>query len=310
MYGVLALKIDFYYVPLMFLGYALMERPADLERFLVVNIAAGILIAGLGIAQSVVGGNFLTPDDLAPELYELTHTLRYSPITHSASAVTSSVFVSSGRFSFYLILLWILAMGAQGYLLLARRPGAKYGFFGIGVVTVAVMITGTRTPFVFMLASALMMSAAFLWGAPWRWGQGHRLVKALRRAFLVERGRVGPDGHGFPHRAWGPLEVPVRNVVIAGNEGSEWQVRGWDYPIQNLLMAFDHDRWVEGYGTGTASLGMQYVTRIIGGAGPAGCGGERLRQSFGGNGGSGSDPVAILGFSTAVLRMESSKATS
>jgi len=51
------------------LGYAMMDRPADLDRFLIVNLAAGILIAGLGIAQSVLGVSFLTPDNLAPELF-------------------------------------------------------------------------------------------------------------------------------------------------------------------------------------------------------------------------------------------------
>ena len=258
-YGLLGLKIYFYYAPLMLLGYAMMDRPAVLERFLVVNLAAGFVIAALGIAQSVMGGNFLTPDEMAPEFYELTHTLRFSPVTHSASAVTSSVFVSSGRFSFYLILLWILAMGAQGYLLLSRRPVAKYGFIGIGVVTVAVMITGTRTPFVFMLASALMMTSAFLWGAPWKWGQGHRLVKALRRAFFI--GAIGLllMGEVFPlvlGNHWRFL-----SETLFG-EGSEVKNRGWDYPTENLLLAFDHDRWVEGYGTGVNSLGMQYVTRL------------------------------------------------
>ena len=53
MYGLLGLKLYFYYAPLMLLGYAMMDRPDDLERFLVVNIAAGILISGLGITQSV-----------------------------------------------------------------------------------------------------------------------------------------------------------------------------------------------------------------------------------------------------------------
>ena len=262
LYGLLGLKVYFYYAPLMFLGYAMMERPADLERFLVVNLAAGILIAGLGIAQSVMGGNFLTPDDMAPELYELTHTVRYSPITNSASAVTSSVFVSSGRFSFYLILLWILAFGAQGYLLLSRRPGAKYGFIGIGVVTVAVMITGTRTPFVFMAMSALMMTSAFLWGAPWKWGQGHRLVKALRRGFFV--GAVGLIlmAEVFP-LVLGDHWRFLSETLSIGGEGSELQNRAWDYPTSNLILAFQHERWIEGYGTGVNSLGMQYVERFI-----------------------------------------------
>jgi hypothetical protein len=263
LYGVLGLKMYFYYAPLMLLGYAMMERPADLERFLVVSLLAGILIAGLGIVQSVVGGNFLTPDNIAPELYELTHTVRYSPVTHSASAVTSSVFVSSGRFSFYLIFLWILAFGAQGYLLLSRRPGAKYGFIGIGVVTVAVMITGTRTPFVFMIASALMMTSAFLWGAPWKWGQGQRLVKALRRAFfvgaigLILMSELAPIVLGDHWRF-------LSETLSYGGEGNELYGRGVGYPMDNLIMAFQHDRWLEGYGTGTTSLGLQYVANYLG----------------------------------------------
>src|ERR1700688_934057 len=101
LYGVLGLKTYFYYTPLMLLGYAMMDRPADLDRFLVINIGAGVIIAGLGIAQSVLGVSFLTPDDIAPELYALTHTVRESPISHSTSAVTTSVFVSSGRFSWF-----------------------------------------------------------------------------------------------------------------------------------------------------------------------------------------------------------------
>jgi hypothetical protein len=261
-FGLLGLKLYFFYTPLMFLGYAMMSRPEDLERFLVVNLAAGILIAGLGIAQSTLGVTFLNPEDMAPELYSLSHTVRFSPITHSASRVTSSVFVSSGRFSFYLILLWILAFGAQGYLLLCRRPGAKYGFIGIGVVTVANMITGTRTPFVFMIVSALMMSSAFLWGAPWKWGQGHRLVKALRRGFFI--GAVGLllMAEVFPLVLGDHWRYLSETLSISG-EGSELQNRGWDYPTTNLMLAFQHDRWVEGYGTGMNSLGMQYVERLI-----------------------------------------------
>ena len=263
LYGILGLKIYFYYAPLMLLGYAMMDRPADLERFLVINLAAGILIAGLGVAQSVLGVSFLTPDDISPELYELTHTSRISPITHSVSTVTSSVFVSSGRFSFYLIMLWILAMGAQGYLLLARRPGAKYGFFGIGVVTVAVVITGTRTPFVFMAASALVMTAGFLLGCALAAGdRGRRLVTALRRAFLIGGISLILMAEVFP-AVLGDHWRFIAETMSFGGEGSELQNRAYDYPMDNLRKAFDHERWVEGYGTGVASLGMQYVARFL-----------------------------------------------
>src|SRR5258706_11486401 len=38
LYGLVGLKLYFYYAPLMFLGYAMVDRPKDLERFLLVNI--------------------------------------------------------------------------------------------------------------------------------------------------------------------------------------------------------------------------------------------------------------------------------
>jgi hypothetical protein len=246
----------------MYLGYAMLKSPADLDRLLKVSLTAGIVISALGIAQSVLGITFLTPADTQADLYDLSHVVRISPITHQEVFATSSVFVSAGRFSFYLILLWILATGAQGYFLLARKSGAKYGFVGIGVVTVAVMITGTRTPFVFTIGSAFVMTAAFLWGAPWRWGQGHRMVKALRRGFLV-------GGLGLI------LMVEVFPAAIGGNwlffsetlslngEGSQLTERSWNYPVRNLLGAIDEGNLLTGHGTGMSSLGMQYVSRIL-----------------------------------------------
>ena len=215
MYGLLGLKLYFYYAPLMFLGYAMLKRPEDLDRLLKVSLIAGIVISGLGIAQSVLGVSFLTPEDSAAELYTLSHVVRFSPVTHKEIFAPSSVFVSAGRFSYYLILLWILAMGAQGYLLLSRKPGAKYGFWGIGVVTVAVMITGTRTPFVFVIGSGFVMTAAFLWGAPWRWGQGHRMVKALRRGIPDRRTRLDPHGRSVSHGHRRELVFLYRNALVA-----------------------------------------------------------------------------------------------
>jgi hypothetical protein len=268
LYGLLGLKLYFYYAPLMFLGFAMLNRPADLDRLLKVSLIAGIAIAGLGIAQSVLGVSFLTPADTPEELYELSHLVRYSPLTHQQVFAPSSVFVTAGRFSFYLIMLWILALGAQGYFLLARKPGANYGFLGLGVVTVAVMVTGTRTPFVFVIGSVLVMTAAFLWGAPWRWGQGHRMVRALRRGFLI--GGVGLI-----------LMVEVFPTIIGGNwafftetlsvngEGSELAKRSWEYPVQNLMGAIGEGDLLVGHGTGMSSLGMQYVGRLLNETPPA-----------------------------------------
>src|SRR5262249_4415988 len=44
---------------------------------------------------------------------------------------------------------------------------------------------------------------------------------------------------------------------------SELVSRARDYPLRNFIQAFNTDRWVYGYGTGTASLGIQYVAHVL-----------------------------------------------
>ena len=261
LYGLLGLKLYFYYVPLMFLGYAMVNRPTELERLLKVCLIGGIVVAGLGVTQSVLGSSFLTPEDTAPELYTLSHVTRYSPVTHQAAYATSSVFVSAGRFSFYLILLWTLALGGLGYMLLSRRGNAKYGYLGIGVITVAVMTSGTRGSFVFTVGSSFVIAAAFLWGAPWRWGQGHRMVKALRRGFLFGGLALILMLQVFPKVLGGDWAF-VSETLSYNGQGSDLANRAWDYPIRNLLGAFGGN-WIAGNGTGMNSLGMQYVSSYL-----------------------------------------------
>jgi hypothetical protein len=48
-YGLLGLKLYFYYVPMMFVGYALIETEADLYRFLVINMLLAIAISGIWV---------------------------------------------------------------------------------------------------------------------------------------------------------------------------------------------------------------------------------------------------------------------
>jgi hypothetical protein len=87
-------------------------------------------------------------------------------------------------------------------------------------------------------------------------------VKALRRTFLV--GGIGLIlmAEVFPFvlgRNWAYLS----ETLAYKGEGSELANRSWDYPIRNLEMAFEHERWVVGYGTGLNSLGNQYVAKFL-----------------------------------------------
>jgi len=261
-YGLLGLKLYFFYVPLILVGYALVRTGRELERFLVYNVILGILIGALGIVQSVVGFSFLNPATLAPELQELGQLTRRSPITHLAVVAPTSVFVSAGRFGTFVILAAILALGAQAYLLLTRRR-AVYGFLGIGIAIVAAMQSGSRGCILYTMMSALVLSAGFLWGAPWRWGQGRRLVKAVRRACFVGAVGLFLMIQLFP-KSIGASWAFYSETLSPTSSASELRYRSWDQPIVNLEQAFEHERWFYGYGTGTASLGTQYVARLLG----------------------------------------------
>jgi hypothetical protein len=125
------------------------------------------------------------------------------------------------------------------------------------------MQSGSRGAIIYVTMSLLVLSAGFLWGAPWRWGQGRRLVKAMRRAFLV-----GAIGLFFMVQFF-PSSIGARwafysETLSPTSSASELHYRTWDYPVSNLLTALEHPRWLYGDGTGTASLGMQYVARVLG----------------------------------------------
>lgn len=263
LYGLLGLKLYFYYFPLIYAGYSLMRNRKDLEQLLVYNLGFGLLIAILGIIQSIVGLKFLNPSALAPELEVLGNLTRFSPITHRAVPQPTSVFVSTGRFASYIILVLILALGANAYLLVTRRRGAAYGFLAIGIAVVATVQTGSRGALIYVAMSMLVLSAGFLWGAPWRWGQGRRLVKAMRGAFLVSALGLFFMIQFFPSSI-GASWAFYSETLSPTSSASELQNRTWTYPLHNLMTALQHPRWLYGDGTGTASLGMQYVAKALG----------------------------------------------
>jgi hypothetical protein len=262
-YGLLGLKLYFYYVPLMFVGYALIDTNRDLERVLIFNVVPGLVIAVLGIIQSVIGLTFLNPTELAPELKELGNLTRESPLTHMSIPSPTSVFASSGRFAWYVIVVAILALGAQAYLLLTRRRRAAWGFLGVGVTIVAAMQSASRATIVYTMMSVFVLSAGFLWGAPWRWGQGHRLVKAVRRSLLVGAAGLFMMVQLFP-TAIGANYAFYSETLDPSSSATQLQFRAIDYPLGNLEKVFEHDKWPYGYGTGTSSLGLQYVSKLLG----------------------------------------------
>jgi hypothetical protein len=260
LYGLLGLKVDFYYVPLMFVGYALIRNDADLRKFLVTNALLAGGIATFGIIQALVGNSFLNPAHLAPELEELGNLTKYTPLSNQPFSLPDSVFVSSGRFAIYLLVTFILMMGAAGYLLLSSERGRKPIFIATGLLVGATLLAGNRGTFAYVVATALVLSIAFLWGVPRL--QSERLMRAIRRSFIAGALVLAVILLLFPKDAGSRIAF-YTETLNPGSSAYEAGFRAWDYPIQNLSMAFDQPNWLIGNGTGTVSLGRQYVAKLL-----------------------------------------------
>ncbi len=261
-YSLLGLKLYFYYVPLIFLGYAIIEKEENLRQFLVLNMIIAGVIALLGIIQSIVGLTFLNPVELADDIKELGSLTRVAPISGALVSRPTSVFVSDGRFASYMVLMFIVGLGTAGYLLLRARKGQSIVFISIGLTAVGGVMSGSRGAFLYIAVSALVVSTAMLWGAPWRWRQGHRLVKAIRRSLILISVAVALTVMLFPDAILARWAF-YSETLSPDSSAYELDNRVWDYPYANLKGAFDNPHWVMGNGIGTASLGVQYVTRIM-----------------------------------------------
>lgn len=264
-YGLLGFKLYFYYIPLIYVGYALIRSDEDLRKFVVVNALAAGLIGTLGIVQAVLGHSFLNPKVLAPELRDLGQLDKVTPLTNQLLSLPSSVFVSAGRFGSFLILAFILVIGASGYLILYLHKGRSRNLvlLATGLIVGATLFSGARGAVVFIVASSLVLTVGFLWGAPWRWRQAHRLIKAIRRSVIVGALGLAAVLLLFPGEAASRIDY-YTETLLPSSQAYEVTRRGWDYPIENLVASFSRPNWVIGNGIGTASLGTQYVAKLVG----------------------------------------------
>jgi hypothetical protein len=261
-YGILGMKVYFLYFPLIYVGYALIDKEEDVRRFFSFNAILILAVVGLGIVQSVLGPTFLNPSKLQDDIRELSTTYRTAPISGLVAYRPNSVFVSAGRLQDFLVLSWILSLGFGGYLLLRSRRGRLLAFLTIGVVAVGSIMSASRGVFMWSGGSAVIIIGGFLWGAPWRQGEALRIVRTIQRSILV--GGLGL----FVLLALFPSDVASRFAIYSetlslSSPTSELVSRTRDYPLENLLKAFDYPRWPYGYGIGTSSLGVQYVARIM-----------------------------------------------
>jgi hypothetical protein len=259
-YGLLGLKLYFYYIPLMFLGYAMLRDENDLHRLMSVTMGLAGTIALIGIIQSIVGVDFLNPHSGA-DIEQLSHVVRFTSTGIHVPRPTS-VFVSDGRFGQYLILAFILGLGTAGYQLPRKSRAGWITLPTLALLAVAALMSGSRGAFAWVAISALVLSGGMLWGAPARLGHGGGLVKVVRRGFVCVALALALGATLFPDVMGAPWAL-YRETLSPGSPQFEAGNRAWDYPENELLKALSDPHSIVGHGIGTSSLGGQYVTRIL-----------------------------------------------
>ncbi len=263
-YGILGLKLFFYYVPLFFVGYALLNSEAELRHFFFVNMILAVIIISLGIAQSILGHTFLNPAIPAEDIRELSTLYRVSPISGLTLYRPTSVFVSTGRYGNFLLVIWLLASGFSGYLLLRHKRGRVLAFIVLALTVAGLALCSSRGVVLWSAGSAIVGALAFIWGAPWQQREVIRVLRGVQRTALGISLGLGLLFFIFPDALLSRVAF-YTETLSPGSTASNLQNRTWDYPIQNFLGAFRYERWPYGYGIGTSSLGLgtQYVARIF-----------------------------------------------
>jgi hypothetical protein len=260
-YGLMGFKLFFYYVPMVFLGYALINSEVELRRFFTVNIVLALIIISLGIAQSILGPSFLNPAHPQEDIRLLSGLYRGSE-GGALAYRPNSVFVSAGRYANFISVAWLLVLGFSGYLLLRQKRGRALAFIAIAVTATGAFLTASRGSFMWAMINVLATSVAFIWGAPWRQGEALRVFRTIQRAALGIGLGIVLLFSAYPDALLSRLAI-YEETLMPNSPTNELTHRGWDYPVQNFLGAFNYNRWPYGYGIGTASLGTQYVARIL-----------------------------------------------
>jgi hypothetical protein len=227
------------------------------------NMWIAIFVAGIGLVQSLGAKNFLNPSNGAPELYVLSHVTKTAPQSRLATLRPTSVFVSDGRFSDFLLLMFVLSFGFAAYLMIRPRPGRRIVFLAFGIVALAAVMTGVRFAFVSLIVDTVVLSLVTLWGVPedkrinFRWG------KAIRTGLIGCAVGIAITAAYFPEALESRLAY-YSETLSPGSSTSELDWRSLGYPVQEFSKVFTQPNWVGGNGIGIASLGSQYVFRLTG----------------------------------------------
>jgi len=252
--------MTFFYVPMIYLGYSFVDSEKRLRNFGYLLLSVGLLVSVGGILQSIWGVQFLNPE--APAEFFRLYGTRYSAVTGREVPRVTSVFVDSGRYSAYMLLLFLVGLGLLGLLYAAKKrkllsPGRFWCWVCWVSALVGLYVSGQRATLIWAVLTfvALVVDQAMLFLRKGRnvRGRGPRLL--VRVAVGVGLGVAVavvffPERFSAAYHLYSESLNPNRpDAEITSRPGGYWQ---------DIVRAFG----LVGHGTGSASLGLQYVAKL------------------------------------------------
>jgi hypothetical protein len=265
-YGILGLSLYFFFAPLALVGYEFAGNADDLRRLLRLLFTMAAVIAAVGIVQASGWRTFLNPPALAPELQSLGQLARYIPGLRKTILAPPSVFVSQARYMGFIGLVLTVLLGALATNAFEHRPNrALYGL--LALLGAAVYLGGSKGTLIYSLLTVLGMSGALLWGMRNRPWLGQRVARILRRGLIVLVLGLIALAYLFPNltRLWASYYY---QMLWPDSPRSVLVFRTQEYPLNEWLKALHTPGVLWGYGTGVASLGVQYIVRLLGASSP------------------------------------------
>lgn len=256
----LGLRMSLFYIPMLYLGYSFAKREEQLRHFWFLMLAVAALTSGLGIIQSIVGLEFLNPES-APNLR--LFLTRYVPGSGAAVPRPTSTFVDAGRFAQYMMVMAYVGLGIVAYFYnttaAARRSNRLLAWGAWVIIMIGLFLSGQRAAILWMVLSLAGMTLIWLTvkqrfrsqsGRPFPLGR----VLLAGAAVLVVSMAVAPQRFESALRFY-------TETIDPSSPYTEFSSRPQTY-ARLVTIAWEESAWL-GHGTGSASLGLQYVMPLL-----------------------------------------------
>ncbi len=278
---VIGMRMYFLYVPLLYLGYAYFDSEERLRRFLLFALLLGGGVAALGVLQALMGLDLLNPKGFVPGLR--LELIRVAPESQMSVPRPTSVFVDAGRFAQYLFVLFFLGLGALSYwqglhrdeeralweeprpriralacrVLSVRRRQERSLWLAFTLIGAGLIVSAQRAALLLVGAALLILAMK----------AGRDRLATWTARFRKPSFPIGKIGGGIVLALVGlALVRPERLIAlyrfcvetlspIARETEVSWRPKVY---WRDILFAIQESR-VFGHGTGTASLGLQYL---------------------------------------------------